>query len=103
MTGQQDGQSLMHLRGYSKDQWCTTTPSAPTSLGSPCGGACGGSNGDPHLKTIDGKRYDLQAAGEYVLLRSADDSMEVQARQEAPCLFGGATPPPRSRRAARSP
>jgi hypothetical protein len=49
----------------------------------PCGtGGCGGSNGDPHLKTVDGSRYDLQAAGEYVLLRAPDGSLEIQARQE---------------------
>ena len=49
---------------------------------SSCEANCGGSNGDPHLRTVDGVRYDLQAAGEYVLLRSADGSIEIQGRQE---------------------
>ena len=44
---------------------------------------CGGSNGDPHLRTIDHDHlYNLQAPGEYVLLRSPDSSSDIQARQE---------------------
>ena len=35
-------------------------------------------NGDPHIKTVDGVRYDFQAAGEFVLLRG--ENMEIQAR-----------------------
>jgi mono/diheme cytochrome c family protein len=35
--------------------------------------------GDPHITTVDGVRYDFQSAGEFVLLR--DDLLEVQARQ----------------------
>jgi hypothetical protein len=35
--------------------------------------------GDPHIRTVDGKRYDFQAAGEFTLLRGED--MELQARQ----------------------
>ena len=34
-----------------------------------------------HMETIDQQEYDLQAAGEYVLLRSADGSIEMQGRQ----------------------
>ena len=81
VTGMQDGQSLMHLRGISKGEWCA--PSSSPAPEKPCSaGGCGGSNGDPHMKTVDGSKYDLQAAGEYVLLRAADDSVEMQARQE---------------------
>ena len=47
----------------------------------PCARGCGGSVGDPHMETIDGGEYDLQTAGEYTLLRSADGSMEMQARE----------------------
>ena len=43
-------------------------------------GGGGGSNGDPHLTTNDGVRYDFQAAGEFVLARGP--GLEVQARQE---------------------
>ncbi len=38
-----------------------------------------GIDGDPHITTLDGTRYDFQGAGEYVVLRNAS-SMEVQAR-----------------------
>ena len=39
------------------------------------------SEGDPHIKTIDGVNYDFQSAGEFTLLR--DENFEVQARQTA--------------------
>ncbi|WP_405431823.1 VWD domain-containing protein [Micromonospora sp. NBC_00617] len=42
---------------------------------------CANSNGDPHLLTYDGLRYDFQAAGEFVLSRSTKDDFEVQSRQ----------------------
>ena len=37
--------------------------------------------GDPHIKTIDGTFYDFQSAGEFVLLR--DENLEIQTRQKA--------------------
>jgi hypothetical protein len=76
-TGEQGATSIVQFQGFSKEQWCgpAATP------GPPCRSDCGGSNGDPHLRTIDGHRYDFQVAGEYVLLRSADRAFEVQARQ----------------------
>jgi FtsP/CotA-like multicopper oxidase with cupredoxin domain len=40
----------------------------------------GADNGDPHIHTVDGNRYDFQAVGEFVLLRD-DEGMELQARQ----------------------
>jgi hypothetical protein len=36
--------------------------------------------GDPHILTVDGTRYDFQAAGEFILLRDRD-GMEIQVRQ----------------------
>lgn len=45
------------------------------------GGACGDSNGDPHLLTFDGMRYDFQAAGEFILTRSKTNDFEIQTRQ----------------------
>ncbi|MGL6291071.1 MAG: InlB B-repeat-containing protein [Silanimonas sp.] len=36
-------------------------------------------NGDPHIRTVDGTNYDFQAAGEFVLLRG--QGLEIQARQ----------------------
>ncbi len=46
--------------------------------------------GDPHLKTVDGVNYDFQSAGEFVLLR--DDGMELQARQSAVTTAGPLSP-----------
>jgi FtsP/CotA-like multicopper oxidase with cupredoxin domain len=40
----------------------------------------GSDNGDPHIHTVDGKRYDFQAVGEFILLRDRD-GIEIQARQ----------------------
>lgn len=37
--------------------------------------------GDPHITTVNGMRYDFQAAGEFTLLTSGDDTFELQARQ----------------------
>ena len=42
----------------------------------------GDSTGDPHLKTLDGVKYDFQAAGEFTLVKSTTDDFEVQTRQE---------------------
>jgi hypothetical protein len=51
------------------------------SGGTHSGGAT--STGDPHLKTADGKAYDFQGVGEFVLMTSrADDPFEIQVRQE---------------------
>ena len=58
-----------------------TPPPRPTPT-EPCVEGCAGSNGDPHVRTVDGVRYDFQAAGEFTLLRSQDGSIEIQARQE---------------------
>lgn len=58
-------------------------PKGPVKL---CEGAgvnqCGSTNGDPHLVTFDRAYYDLQAVGEFVMVRStAGDALEVQTRQ----------------------
>jgi hypothetical protein len=47
-----------------------------------CGARCPGSNGDPHLRTVNGIAYDFQAAGEFTLLRTPDGTVDVQVRQE---------------------
>jgi FtsP/CotA-like multicopper oxidase with cupredoxin domain len=40
----------------------------------------GADNGDPHIRTVDGKYYDFQAVGEFTLLRDTE-GLEIQARQ----------------------
>jgi hypothetical protein len=42
-------------------------------------GWTGYSEGDPHVRTIDGRNYDFQSAGEFVLLRG--ENLEIQTRQ----------------------
>jgi hypothetical protein len=44
------------------------------------GGHCSFTTGDPHLLTYDRKRYDFQAAGEFVLTKSAE--YQIQVRQQ---------------------
>jgi hypothetical protein len=47
-----------------------------------CAKRCASSNGDPHLRTVDGVPYDFQAAGEFTFLETPDGTVEVQVRQE---------------------
>ncbi|MFG2913165.1 VWD domain-containing protein [Kitasatospora sp. NPDC048298] len=42
---------------------------------------CGGSNGDPHVTTFDGLRYDFQAAGEFTAVESTTGDLRIQVRQ----------------------
>jgi hypothetical protein len=56
--------------------------SYPPPPPNPCPVACSGSNGDPHLITVNLRRLEFQAAGEFTLLRSTDGRFEVQVRQE---------------------
>jgi len=41
----------------------------------------GRSNGDPHMRTFDGQKYDFQTAGEYELVNSDFSRMNIQTRQ----------------------
>lgn len=49
-------------------------------------GSAPNTEGDPHIRTVDGVNYDFQSAGEFVLLRDA--GMELQARQSAVTTAG---------------
>jgi RHS repeat-associated protein len=62
------------------------------SSGGGGGGGGGGSadtQGDPHLTTFDGQRYDLQAAGEFTLFKSTTGDLTVQVRQEPVSVVWG--------------
>ena len=53
---------------------------APGKAGRRCaGGGCAVSNGDPHLETFDGRRYEFQAVGEFVAASAR--GLEIQVRQ----------------------
>lgn len=51
----------------------------PPELPPPCPG-CPGVTGDPHVKTFDGRGYDMQGAGEFTAVIA--DDLEVQVRTE---------------------
>jgi len=92
LTGAVGGATAV-MRGESFEDRCEPDASAsprssgrhpvPVGHAAPrCGLRCAGSNGDPHLFTVDEAAYDFQAAGEFTLLRTPDGSVELQARQE---------------------
>lgn len=80
LAGEKTGGQLFVIRHRLKE-FCRKAggPKAPPKSGGPTG--AGGSNGDPHLTSHDGLRFDFQAAGEFVLTRAGGD-LEIQARQE---------------------
>lgn len=41
---------------------------------------CGGTYGDPHLRTFDGVQYDFQGAGDYDLVSSTTDAFRIDVR-----------------------
>lgn len=47
-----------------------------------CNLTMGRTYGDPHIKTFDGKTFSFQTVGEFVLAKSTDGNLEVQARQK---------------------
>lgn len=90
---------VVSVLGRSLDDFCRTprTEGAPPpGTGDNGGGGMGGtggggegdegsggtSTGDPHLRTIDGRFYDLMTVGEHTLVRSTVDDFVVQVRQE---------------------
>ena len=100
LTGAVGGASLV-MQGESFKDRCEPDPSgSPRTSGRPavpgghgpprCGKTCASSNGDPHMRTVDGVPYDFQGTGEFVLLGTPDETVEIQVRQEpAPGVEAG--------------
>ena len=80
LTGGLDGASGS-VWGHSISEYCPPATPGPGQPGT-CKTECPDSNGDPHLRTTNDYRYDFQAAGEFVLLRNADDSIDIQGREQ---------------------
>jgi len=81
---------VKHCKDKKKDDWGRNPGSGGGDGGDnggkdDAGGGGGGGgasmNGDPHLKTVDGYRYDFQAAGEFHAL-VAGDGFDLQSRLE---------------------
>lgn len=52
--------------------------------------------GDPHISTMDGKHYDFQGAGEFVLLKNDSAGFEVQSRMTPVSTVGPLPPDPQT-------
>jgi von Willebrand factor type D domain len=92
-----DASLAAYASGDSLDKFCKQPDNNPPPTGPPPPGGGGGggggggepdtpqppggvSEGDPHLLTFDGKLYDLQAAGEFTMVRSASGDFVIQVR-----------------------
>ena len=82
MTGGISG-AVGHVRGVDLDECESPTRSAtPDPDRDACSTSCAKALGDVHVVTVNKERYDFQGVGEFVMLRSADGSFEVQARMQ---------------------
>ncbi len=94
MEGADAGAELL-VMGKSLDRHCKQ-PDTPQPPGNGGGGGGGGggdadpdkphpdggsSEGDTHISTFDGVRYDFQVVGEYTLVSSTKDDFAIQIRQ----------------------
>lgn len=87
------GDPLTNTQGevtsYTIDQLCHPQPPPPPGGGGTGGsGGSGGSggtgvdNGDPYVTTFDNAGYGFQQAGEFTLVKSTRDRLQVQARMQ---------------------
>ncbi len=72
-----------YIASASLDEFCHPTGKPKGGFGPfGCPSGCGNVQGDPHMDTIDGAPYDFQAAGEFTVVRSRTDGLEIQERQQ---------------------
>jgi von Willebrand factor type D domain/Effector protein len=64
------------------DGTCENAPAGPPDPD--CSGVgCGDTNGDPHLTTFEGVRYDFQGAGEFVAADDPRGGYQIQVREQS--------------------
>lgn len=74
------------VSAYPLKPFCKPQPPRPSSTP---GSGPGVSNGDPYITTFDGGGYGFQLAGEFTLVKSTVDNLEIQSRQVPyPRVFG---------------
>jgi hypothetical protein len=77
LSGGQFSGTSGSLRSYPLSQFCKPKKPPPP----PGPGPTGFSNGDPYISTFDGGDYGFQTAGEFTLVKSTVDDLEIQSRQ----------------------
>jgi hypothetical protein len=86
LTGDPFSGTQGEIDSYPIDHFCHPHTSPPGGGGGGSmgcrSGACASSSGDPHLLTFAGDFYDFQAAGEFTLLKSTTDDLQIQERQQ---------------------
>ena len=65
------------LTSYPLSHFCRPNQPQP----SPGSGGTGVDNGDPYISTFDGGGYGFQTAGEFTLVKSITDNLEIQSRE----------------------
>jgi hypothetical protein len=72
-----------YIASASLDDFCHPTGKPKGGFGPfGCSNGCGNVQGDPHMDTIDGAPYDFQAAGEFTVVKSRTDGLDIQERQQ---------------------
>ena len=74
LSGDPDTGTHGELQSLPLSAFCQPKPS-------PRHGGIGASNGDPYIGTFDGGAYGFQTAGEFTLVKSTTDDLEIQSRQ----------------------
>jgi von Willebrand factor type D domain len=85
LTGSTDGATFtaeeVELDDICQEQGSGPPPPLGSGQQGPASATSASTTGDTHADTFDDLRYDLQLVGEFVLVRSTEGDLEVQARQ----------------------